>query len=111
MEGEQFRGRAPADNFERTVALRAADAISRLSPIDFLGRNIQDARDEVARSYGFANEEHQKRILTESVSGDRTPPDTSRTPSAEERTEELRAQGLSDDEIIDQLRAEGLIVG
>ena len=110
--GEQFQGRRPADNFARSSAQAATQAISRIDPFAFEPGAERDAEEErVAQRFGFDGVEHVQRVLAEAVGGDAGPTETGEAVDVEARAAELRTQGLSNDEIIAQLRSEGLIVG
>lgn len=105
FEGEQLRGRRPADNFARSNAQTAMQAISRIDPFDFPDTAAAEAEaTQIARRFGFDSVEQARQILAEAVSGG-TPEDV----DVEARTRELKDAGLSDDEIIARLRSEGLI--
>ncbi len=107
FEGEQLRGRRPADNFARSNAQAAANAMSRINIQDYFGDAVEfeAALQQVAQRFGFEDVSHVEQVLTEAVGGGEEVVDV------EARATELRAQGLTDDEVIERLRAEGLISG
>lgn len=105
FEGEQLSGRRPADTFARSNAQAAMNAISRLDPFDFAEGEIEQERERVAQRFGFDSSAQAQQVLSEAIGGDGDAVDV------EARATELRAQGLSDDEVIERLRAEGLISG
>ncbi len=107
FEGEQFVSRTPTDNFARSNAQSAANAISRLDPFDFAEGEIENEREQTAQRFGFASVAEVQRVLSEAVGGGAA----EEAVDVEARASELKAQGLSDDEVIERLRAEGLISG
>ncbi len=95
--GDQFRSRVPADNFARTNAQAAANAISRLDPFDFAEGQIEAAREQVAQRFGFSGVAQVEQTLREAVGGGE-PGDT-------EDFGPLLEQALASDELSDEEKA------
>jgi hypothetical protein len=69
--GDQFRGRVPDDNFARSAAINAANAISRIDRNDFYGdpELIAAEVERIAMQYGFADLAHMERVISAAVGG------------------------------------------
>ena len=70
--GTQFISRQPADNFARSNAQAAVQAISRIDRLDFFGDDEAVAAEavRVAQMFGFDSVEQAQQILSSAVSGD-----------------------------------------
>ena len=105
--GEQFVSRQPADNFARQNAQAAMNAISRIDPFAFSEEEAALEPDRIAQRFGFTDVAQAQQILSAAVGGG----EAEAVVDVEARASELRALGLTTDEVIAKLREEGSISG
>lgn len=105
--GEQFVSRQTPDNFARQNAQAAMNAISRIDPFAFSEAEALLEPDRVAQRFGFTDVAQAQQILSAAVGGG----EAEAVVDVEARASELRALGLTTDEVIAKLREEGLISG